>query len=246
MSPTPKYRHGGPVPEDASTGDDPTSDEATDDEATIADQLKAGGSLRERVPIVGGLVAGVGAFLTTFVVLAATTFSVRNTRGTWAETESSPHVVTEASWMHLMNLGAELQLGGEPIETSGLPLYRVIGVTTSPLYTILMFGIIVVAGYAIADCIRTDSPVERLAGTLLIVPGYLTMVVGLAAISTWELPAESDTSSGRSMEAAGQEVSFEIADAALHAGVLVPTVFALLGGALAIGHRRWTANRDPR
>lgn len=237
MSNKPKYRHGSPVPDQ----------DSTDAEAATTDRTEMADSLRDRVPVVGGLVTGVGAFLTTFLVVGATTFSSRNSTEAWSDLESPPSVLTEAVWTLLMNLGAELQLGDEPISTSSMSMYRLMTLTASPLYTILVFGIIVGAGFAVAECVRTDSPVERFAGSLLVVPGYLVLSVALASVSTWEVPPSGDVVQTPSRAAqAGQEMSVAVTDAAIYAGLLVPAAFALLGGGLAVGHRRWTEHRDSR
>lgn len=237
MSSTPKYRHGSPVPEQ----------DSTDGEGAASERTEVADSLRDRAPVVGGLITGVCAFLTTFLIVGATTFSSRNSIEAWSSFESPPSVVTETIWTLLMNLGAELQLGDEPLSASSMSMYRLLTLSASPLYTILVFGIIVGAGFAVAECVRTDSPVERLAGSLLVVPGYLVLSVALASMSTWEVPTAGDEvqTPGRATQA-GQEVSVAVSDAAVYAGIVVPTVFALLGGAIAVAHRYWVAHRDSR
>lgn len=228
MSNQPRYRHGGPVPDDE-PADDPGADGA-----------EPVGSIRDRVPVVGGLVAGAGAFLVTYVLAVLVTFSGRKGLNPWEDVGSPPHVLTEASWAVLMNLGAGLQQGGEPLEyTFGrVGMFRF---AYQPLFSLLVFAAIVVAGYVVADCARTDSRTERIAASVLVVPAYLAFATVLAVLATWEpTPAESQ----RVPE--GREIAVGLVDAIVYAGVIVPAVLALLGGTLAVGHRVWAGNRDPR
>lgn len=226
MSNQPKYRHGGPVPDD----------EADDSGADAGDSA---GSIGDRVPIVGGLVAGAGAFLVTYVLAALTTFAARNGIVAWGQVESPPHVLTEASWAVLMNLGAGLQQGGEPLEFSFLR-YGMFRFASSPIFSVLVFAVIVGAGYVVADCARTESRHERIAASLLVVPGYLVFTTVLAMLAKWEPPADTQ------QVPEGGAISVPAVDAIVYAGIIVPAMLALLGGLLAVGHRVWAANRDPQ
>lgn len=227
MSNQPRYRHGGPVPDDEA-------------DASDADGAESAESIGDRVPIVGGLAAGVCAFLVTYVLAALVTFATRNAIPTWRNVESPPHFLTEAAWSVLMNLGAGLRQGGEPFESNVLQ-FGVFRFATSPTYTLLVLAIAVGAGYVAADCARTDSRTERIAASLLVVPAYLAFATVLAVLAAWEPPA-SETQ--RVPE--GREIAVGLVDAVVYAGVLIPAMLALLGGLLAVGHRVWAANRDPR
>lgn len=225
MSNQPRYRHGGPVPDDV----------ADDSGGEGAESI---GSIGDRVPIVGGLVAGAGAFLATYVLATLTSFTTRQGVDSWGNVESPPHVLTEASWTVLLNLGASLSQGGEPLEYDVLR-FGLVRFATSPVFTLLVFAIVVVAGYVVADCARTESRAERVGASLLVVPAYVVFAAVFAVLSAWEPPAEAQ------QVPEGEVVSVALVDAIVYAGILVPAMLALLGGLLAVGHRAWAANRDP-
>ncbi|AGB15054.1 hypothetical protein Halru_0411 [Halovivax ruber XH-70] len=222
MSNQPKYRHGGPVEDD-----EPTTDESR----TLP-------SVHGRIPIVGGLLTGVAAALATYVLALLATFAGRQGLTVWSSVESPPHVLTEASWTVLMNLGAGLDIASESSGAWGLQ-YGMFRFAISPIFTILCFLLAIGAGYVIASCVETNSVRERLASSLLVVPAYVLSATLLATFATWEPTTEARPVSEI------QTVSVDVVDAVLYAGVVFPAVLALLGASLAIGHRAFVANRDP-
>lgn len=222
MSKQPEYRHGGPVEDD----------EPTDDESRTLP------SVHERIPIVGGLLTGVAAVCITYVLALLVTFAGRQGPNIWDNLNSSPHVLTEAGWAVLVNLGAELDAASESTQSLG-QLYGTVRFTTSPIYPILCFLIVVGAGFVIASCVETKSVRERLGASLLVVPTYALSMALLATFATWEPTNEEQTIDEL------QTVSVDVGDAVLYAGVVFPAVLALLGASLAIGHRVFVANRDP-
>ncbi|ELZ11535.1 hypothetical protein C479_06716 [Halovivax asiaticus JCM 14624] len=221
MSNQPKYRHGGPVEDDEST----------------ADESRTLPSVHERIPVVGGLLTGAAAALTTYVLALLATFAGRQGSNAWGTTESPPHVMTEAGWTTLMNLGAGLNIDGE--SPSRGVRYGLFHFATSPAYTLLCFLLIVGAGYGIASCVETNSVRERLGASLLVVPAYVLSAALLATFATWEPTTDARSASEIQM------VSVDVADAVLYPGVVFPAVLALLGASLAIGYRAFVANRDP-
>lgn len=220
MSATPKYRHGGPVP---------------DEEEGPTDEPETNASVVDRVPVVGGLLAGVGAVLSTYVIATATAFAAGKNLGSLRRAEVSPHALTEGAWAVLMNLGAQLHVDGTPVSSAGSsPFYWLFSFTADTQSSLLVFGILVAASYAVADCAGTDSTPERIVAGLLVVPAYIAFAVVFATLATWEVPES------------GRVYAVPIVDATLYAGVVFPTILALLGGTLAAGRREWLANRDPR
>ncbi|MFC3957523.1 hypothetical protein [Halovivax cerinus] len=231
MSPQPKFRHGGPVPDDDS---DDADGESADTLATLP-------SVHGRIPIVGGLLAGVGAYGVTYLLAVLLVFVGENGIGYGRDSQESAHAMVKGAWVVLMNLGAVLRVDGEPASTiGGVSRLSFLEFSVSAVSSLIVFGILVVAAYAVADCVETDSVVERIGASLLVVPPYVVFSIGLATLARWEAPGTGDPSD------ATRELSIAVVDAALYAGLLVPSVLALLGGTLAVCRRLWLANRAPR
>ncbi|WP_247730958.1 hypothetical protein [Halovivax limisalsi] len=227
MSPTPKYRHGGAI----------SAEEAT--------ETSASDSLSDRVPVVGGLLAGVVSLLASLLIAGLTMGTLRRVASGWGTVEPMPAVWTEAVWLVLVNLGAEPHVGGVPVTEyssgSGTVQFQAISLSAEPVYTVVVFGIVVGAGYAVAECVRTDSRVVRAAGSLLIVPAYLVLAPVLSLVSTWRLP----TGGEQTLPESGQTVSISLVDATVYAGLLVPATLALFGGCLSVGCRVLREHRQP-
>ncbi|WP_290812614.1 hypothetical protein [Halovivax sp.] len=233
MSKSLKYKHGGPVPE----GED-AADGASDD-----DRGGASGVV-DRELAVPGLVAGFGAFVLTYVVTLATTFSVR--AGAATGDEELPHVAVEAAWSVLLSFGAALEQGGEEINALDFTYAWTINVATNPVLLLLTFGLAVLAGYAAADYAGADSVPRTIASALFVVPAYLLCAVLVSVTATWT-PEDPDGGgpqpAGEAPEAA-ESVSVALADAALYAGLVWPAAFAVVGALLVLGRRRWLAARE--
>ncbi len=217
MEETPRYRHGGPVPDDDESGDDT---ESTD-------------SLGERLPVVAGLAVGTGAIAITYLTTLVAVLSVRRGLGDRLEDEELPHLAIEAAWTVLINLGTELQADGEAVQAFDLTMtWNVLTFASSPVFLLGTFGVIVVAGYVVADYGRPETVPEAVVAALLVVPVYFVFAVTVATIATWS-PTGEETIVGPSFS-----------DAALYAGILVPALFAAIGGLLAIGRRTWVERRE--
>ncbi|WP_247730960.1 hypothetical protein [Halovivax limisalsi] len=227
MSSTPKYRHGGPVPEEERR----EHPDETDAE---------GDSLRDRMPIRAGLLVGAGAFLTSALFGLMMAWTSRRGASPWGSLESPPDVLAESAWIVLGSLGAELQFAGRSNLGITLPMRQVVNLTARPLFVLVLLGIIVTAGYAVAECISTDSPRERVGGALLVVPAYAVGAPALSVFATWNRPTSGDE--------VGPEfhgISVNAVDATIHAGILVPAALALFGGCLSIARRAWLEHRQP-
>ncbi|WP_247730959.1 hypothetical protein [Halovivax limisalsi] len=224
MSSTPKYRHGEPVPEEL--GDESKEYGATE-------------TPRDRIPVRGGLLVGAGAFLLNVLFAVIMVWTSRRGADSWGDIESPPGVLTETSWLFLSNHGAELNVGGDVGSFFGMWSYRIQNMSAAPIYTVFFLGIIVAAGYAVAECVSTDSRLERIGGALLVVPAYAVGAPALSVFATWEPPMD-----GEERVPELQEITMSAVDAAMFAGILVPTVLALLGGCLSVARRAWLQHRQ--
>lgn len=223
MSPTPKYRHGESI----------SAEEAT--------ETPASDSLSDRVPVIGGLLTGVVSLLTSLLFATLTLGTLRRVTSGWGPVETMPELWTEAVWLVLINLGTELHVGEEPATEFDTVQFQAVGLSVEPVYTVVVFGVVVGAGYAVAECVRTDSRARRVAWSLLIVPAYLVLAPVLSLFSTWRLPAGGE----QSLPEGGQMVSISLVDATIYAGLLVPATLALFGGCLSVGRRVWLEHRQP-
>lgn len=226
MSPSPKYRHGGPVSEDDHDGssDNPSATEA----------------LRDRLPVRGGLLVGVGAVVTSVLFAAIMAWTSRRTANPWTDFDSPPGLLTETAWLVLSNIGAEVEMGNDPGMISSYAGYQLLNLSATPLYTLGLLGAIVAAGYVVAECIETESRSERAVGALLVVPAYAVFAPALSVFATWS-PSVEEGQMGPDVG----EVSVSTVDAAIYAGILVPAALALLGGCLSVAHRAWLEHRQP-
>ncbi|WP_254861792.1 hypothetical protein [Halovivax gelatinilyticus] len=218
MAETPTYRHGGPVNDDESDPPD--------------DSDNGGASIVTRLPLVGAILTGAGAFALTTLTTLAMAHSFRQGGGPGFQNESLPHVAIEAVWTVLVALGTELQLDDESIATGDfVVVYAISASARSPAFHLFAFGVIVVAGYATASYADTRSIPESIVASLLLVPGYFVLVVAAATLATWSPPETQEV------------ISPSVSDAALYAGLVWPAAFAATGGLLAVARSRWGDGR---
>lgn len=190
------------------------------------------------LPIVGGLILGVGAFLFSYVltyVMVAASYAIYGVdegnpgylQRFFGSSEELPGTGIAAAWSMLSNFGVGLE------RTTGNGEHEIVGPaeffspfmhSLSPATVLLTVGIIVGAGYLIASYAdaEIDEPLVAAATSLLLVPAYLTCAALLALLAVWS-PEEADAT-----------VSAAVTDAILHAGLVYPAFFGLLGGALAV------------
>ena len=220
MDDSPKYRHGGPVPDDTLSTNDSTTD---DDSAT--------GALLEDLPILGGIVAGGAAYAITLLFVIAAAFGApRSTIGEQAD--EYPHFLLEAIWSIYLTFGVEIRHGGEPISATDLMInWSWMNLAASPVFVIAIFGTILVAGYAAAQYADTDSVRRATMASVLVAVPYLVAAPIVATVATWTTPD-------------GGSVALSTTDAVLYGGLIWPVAFAVAGGLLAVGRSRSVSGRE--
>ena len=220
MDDSPKYRHGGPVPDETLS----TDDSATEDGTTTE-------SIFEDLPILGGFVAGSAAYAITLLFVVAAAFGARRS-AVDGQAEEYPHFLLEAVWSVYLTFGVEIRHGEEPIPATELMInWSWISLAASPVFVIGIFGTILVAGYAAAQYADTDSALRATIASMLVIVPYLVMAPVFATLATWTTPD-------------GGSVTLSTTGAVVYGGLLWPAAFAIAGGLLAVGRDRWVTKRD--
>ncbi|WP_254861794.1 hypothetical protein [Halovivax gelatinilyticus] len=227
-----KYKHGGPGVDGDQDGDGDRS----------ARQVER---YVDRETATVGLIAGSCAVAATFLVTLAAAISIRAGMAAEFEDGQTPPVTVEAAWTVLVNLGTSLETGGEKINAVDLIYsWGFLNLGASPVFILLSFGAIALAGYLTAAHVGTAAPRRAVGAALFVVPAYLAYAVGIGVAVTWSPDEGVDDAYPRPGPDVGETVSVVLTDAVVYAGIVWPAVFATLGAICAIGFHRVSAGRS--
>ncbi|MDQ2050194.1 hypothetical protein RBH26_06820 [Natronolimnohabitans sp. A-GB9] len=206
----------------------------------------------------GAVFGAIAAIATYFAHLLATLVATAQTTPT-TYTDDGSVVVTDmvasweaAGWSYLAAFGTGFEADGEPATLGDAPNHAA-AAASPPFFLVdtalfvLTLGLVVAAGYAIANYTDADDAVEAVKASVTVVPAYLVIaaVVAFLMTNTYSDPElvgslidsagtlEAEPYLNDEMEITGSvEFAPTTSGAILFAGILVPAVLAAIGGVL--------------